>query len=134
MPASNQPVSTMSSLRPFERSTVGPQATLTNNRSTLTDRRISASYIADCGLRIGMWIANPQSAIRNSEDSKLHTLKSLLSRDTAGQKICEVRSAQPDDPRSCVAVSGSESRPIVVALGGDRQPLVRTDGKRTAVR
>src|SRR5437867_11898310 len=85
-------------------------------------------------MRIGMWIANPQSAIRNSEDSKLHTLKSLLSRDTAGQKICEVRSAQPDDPRSCVAVSGSESRPIVVALGGDRQPLVRTDGKRTAVR
>ena len=61
-------------------------------------------------------------------------LQRLFTRNPAGQKLGQIRSAQADGARARAGVGGRETRAIVVPFRRDRQPLVGADAERAAVR
>src|SRR5690349_8355932 len=116
IPASYQPVSTMVIFRALVRSAVGPQAALASARTNVSRARTRIS------------------AYLSSVDLHFDLVECLFAGDSTGEEIGEVRPLQPDETRPRVAVRRREPRPILVALRRDRQPFVRTDAQRAAVR
>src|SRR6266850_7316484 len=91
---------------------------------------------AECGVRsadpTGSALRAPKSARLKELD--LDALERFVARDFARQKLRQIRSAQPEDARARVGIGWREPRPIDVPLGRNRQPLVRPDAERAAVR
>src|SRR5579871_483977 len=140
---SYHPVLTMETWRPWERSTVGPQAA-TNTAETVSNPQRRRTRIAllkpqrppptqhlDASRpSVPFWRACAWCAL---EHAHFDALQRLVARDLPRQVRGEVGAAQPDDARARIAVGRREARPIVVAADGDRQPFVRTDVERGAV-
>src|SRR4051794_3356069 len=106
MPRSYQPESRILTSSPLVRSTVGPQAVAETSAAIRSSRRT--------GARMRAILEHP----------RLNPLEHFVARDAPGQKIAEVRSAEPDDPRARAAVGRRQTRPVVVASRGNRQPFV----------
>src|SRR5262245_35505560 len=120
MPPSYQPLSTRLMATACSTATVGPQPTVEN---VLTMPNTTNAAIRATLARMP----------RILEHSYLNPAERLFFLERPSQVCQEVGAAQPEDTRPRASVGWCKPRPVLVAAGGDREPVRRFETERAAV-